>query len=176
VGVVHCGSPIEAVQRFLGRVDLGALPHIVDTIIFIKDGRIEKVYSLRIVVKLPRGMKDRTLARPVVLVTNFETGKQEYEIYTFGEETVIMPVRESEEVVSLEEEEIGYHIIKRKNSIVLSLGREMANTEVTLYSGDEEIITIRTDERGRINLAKKSPAGRAVMDAVRRGSLRVKTA
>ncbi|MGY0288528.1 MAG: nSTAND3 domain-containing NTPase [Candidatus Methanodesulfokora washburnensis] len=175
VGVVHCGSPIEAVQRFLGRVDLGALPHIVDTIIFIKDGRIEKVYSLRIVVKLPRGMKDRTLARPVVLVTNFETGKQEYEIYTFGEETVIMPVRESEGIVPLEEEEVGYHIIKRKNSIVLSLGREMANTEVTLYSGDEEIITIRTDERGRINLAKKSPAGRAVIDAVRRGSLRIKT-
>ncbi|MCD6323752.1 MAG: Flp pilus assembly complex ATPase component TadA, partial [Desulfurococcales archaeon] len=35
IGVVHATSPIDAVQRFIGRVDIGVIPSIVDTVIFI---------------------------------------------------------------------------------------------------------------------------------------------
>jgi ATPase len=92
VGVVHASDPVNAVQRFLGRVELGMIPHIVDTVIFVRAGVIEKVYELGLAVKVPTGMVEADLARPVVEVTEFETGKLEYEIYTFGEENVIMPV------------------------------------------------------------------------------------
>ena len=92
VGVVHATDPVDAVQRFIGRVELGIIPHILDTIIYIKDGRILKIYMLSLVVRTPTGMTEADLARPVVEVRNFESNTLEYEIYTYGEENVIIPV------------------------------------------------------------------------------------
>jgi ATPase len=97
IGVVHASSPLDAIQRFLTRYELGMLPHIVDTIIFIKDGEIKKVYTLEIKVKVPTGMTEQDLARPVVEVRDFETGKLEYEIYSYGEENVVVPIKEEKE-------------------------------------------------------------------------------
>lgn len=94
IGVVHASRPIEAVQRFVRRIELGIVPQVVDTIIFIKGGRIEKVYTLELVVKVPSGMTEADLARPVVEVRDFATNRLEYEIYTYGEETVVVPVKE----------------------------------------------------------------------------------
>jgi len=92
LGVVHATEPIDAIQRFIGRVELGMIPHIIDTIIYIKEGRVEKVYVLSLVVRTPTGMTEADLARPVVEVKSFETNALEYEIYTYGEENVIIPV------------------------------------------------------------------------------------
>ncbi|VVB73999.1 putative KH and PIN-domain containing protein [uncultured archaeon] len=92
VGVVHATRPIESIQRFIGRIDLGMIPQVVDTVIFIKEGYIQKVMELRHSVKIPHGMRDRDLARPVVQVSDFETGKIEWELYKFGDETVSMKV------------------------------------------------------------------------------------
>ena len=92
VGVVHASSPLDAIQRFMGRVELGMIPHILDTIIFVKDGSIRKVYELSLTVKVPAGMTEADLARPLVEVRDFETGMVEYEIYTYGEENVVVPV------------------------------------------------------------------------------------
>lgn len=92
VGVLHATEPIEAVQRFLTRLDVGLIPQIVDTILFIRKGKIEKVYELRLVVKVPTGMTSEDLARPVVEILDFFTKRLEYEIYVFGEETVVVPV------------------------------------------------------------------------------------
>jgi ATPase len=94
VGVVHASDPINAVQRFMGRIELGMVPHIVDTVIFVRAGKIERVLELNLVVKVPSGMNEPDLARPVVEVTDFETGKLVYEIYTFGEENVIIPIED----------------------------------------------------------------------------------
>jgi ATPase len=98
IGVVHASAPIDAIQRFIGKIDLGMIPHIIDTLIFIKGGKIEKVYELDLTVRIPSGMTEEDLARPVVEVKDFETGRCEYEIYTFGEENVVMPVKVSEKV------------------------------------------------------------------------------
>lgn len=92
VGVVHASSPLDAIQRFIGRVELGMIPHILDTIIFVNAGAIVKVYELNLTVRVPTGMVEQDLARPVIEVRDFETGRLEYEIYTFGEENVIVPV------------------------------------------------------------------------------------
>ncbi len=97
VGVVHATDPVDAVQRFIGRVELGIIPHIIDTIIYIKAGKIEKVYNLSLIVRTPTGMTEADLARPVVEVRNFEDNALEYEIYTYGEENVIIPVKGSKE-------------------------------------------------------------------------------
>jgi ATPase len=81
----------------MGRVELGLIPHIIDTIIFIKYGEITEVYELSLTVKVPTGMVEADLARPVVEVRDFESGVLEYEIYTFGEENVIIPVSKEAE-------------------------------------------------------------------------------
>jgi ATPase len=92
VGVVHASSPLDAIQRFMGRVELGMVPHILDTIIFVREGGIKKVYELTLTVKVPSGMTEADLARPLVEVRDFESGIIEYEIYTFGDENVVVPV------------------------------------------------------------------------------------
>ncbi len=97
VGVTHATKAIDAVQRMIGRVELGMIPQIVDTIIFIKDGQVKKVYKVKFSVKVPSGMLEADLSRPVIEVKDFENDVTEYEIYTFGEETVAMPVTEIEQ-------------------------------------------------------------------------------
>ena len=92
IGVVHATQPVDAVQRFIGRIELGIIPHVVDTIIFIRAGAVEKVYRLALTVRVPSGMTEADLARPVVDVLDFETGKLEFEIYTYGDQTVVIPV------------------------------------------------------------------------------------
>ncbi|MGB9827486.1 MAG: ATPase, partial [Thermosphaera sp.] len=93
IGVVHATSPIDAIQRFIGRVELGMIPSIIDTVIFIRKGIVDKVYDVRMTVKLPTGLKEAELSRPVIEVRDFLTGELEYEIYTFGEQTVVVPVK-----------------------------------------------------------------------------------
>lgn len=94
VGVVHANAPIDGIQRFLGKIELGIIPSVLDTVVFVKDGGVERVYELELRVKVPSGMVEADLARPVVEVRNFETKSIEYEIYTFGQENVIVPVAE----------------------------------------------------------------------------------
>lgn len=91
VGVVHASSPLDAVQRFIGKIELGMIPHILDTIIFVKDGSVNKVYEISLTIRVPTGMTESDLARPVIEVRDFDTGQIEYEIYTYGEENIVIP-------------------------------------------------------------------------------------
>lgn len=93
VGVVHATSPIDAIQRFIKRVELGMIPSIIDTVIFIENGEVTRVYELETVVKVPHGLREEELARPVVVVKDFVTGEPEYELYVFGDRTFVVPVR-----------------------------------------------------------------------------------
>ncbi len=92
VGVVHANSPLDAIQRFIGKIELGIIPNVLDTVVFVKDGKISKVYELELKVKVPSGMVEQDLARPVIEIRDFEDHTLEHEIYTFGEENVIVPV------------------------------------------------------------------------------------
>lgn len=91
VGVVHASSPVDAVQRFIGKIELGMIPHILDTIVFVKDGSISKVYEISLTIRVPSGMTESDLARPVIEVRDFDMGQIEYEIYTYGEENIVVP-------------------------------------------------------------------------------------
>ena len=93
VGVVHATDAIDAVQRFIGRIELGMIPQIIDTIVHIEDGDIGKVLNLDFSVKIPEGMTEPDLARPVIQAKDFDTGVCEFEIYTYGEQIVVVPVR-----------------------------------------------------------------------------------
>lgn len=96
VGVTHANRAIDAVQRLIGRVDLGMIPQVVDTVVFIDAGRIDTILELRFTVKVPAGMTQEDLARPVVVVSDVSTGEDLFELYTYGEQVVVMPLEEVE--------------------------------------------------------------------------------
>ncbi len=101
VGVVHATRAIDAIQRFIGRIELGLIPQIVDTVIFIEKGFVGKVLTTTYSVKVPSGMREEDLARPVIEVKDFQTGVTVYEIYTFGEQIVVVPVAKEQKKSSL---------------------------------------------------------------------------
>jgi len=132
IGVMHATNPVSAIQRFIGRMELGTIPHVIDTIIYINAGKIEKVYEIGMTVKVPFGMKDQDLARPVVEVRRFEDKVLEYEIYTYGEENVIMDVTKKAE--------------DKKVSPLQSLAIEKIQKEFSRYDPNAEI-AFESDDR-----------------------------
>jgi len=95
IGVTHANRAIDAVQRLIGRVELGMIPQVVDTVLFVDAGMISQVLELEFTVKVPSGMMDADLARPVVVVKDVMAGgRPVYELYTYGEQVVVMPLEE----------------------------------------------------------------------------------
>ncbi len=137
IGVTHATRAIDAIQRFIGRVELGIIPQVVDTVIFIDAGQIKKVYELNFTVKVPYGMTEEDLARPVIEVIDFETKRVEYEIYTYGEQVVVMPIEEE----NLEE-------IKKMIEDVIR--RYVSRFEVKVLSNTKAIVKVPEDEIPRL--------------------------
>ena len=97
VGVVHATRAIDALQRLIGRVELGMIPQVVDTVVYIEDGMVHTVYDVTTEVKVPHGMTEEDLTRPVIVIRDYETGTPEYEIYTFNRQVVTVPIGDEEE-------------------------------------------------------------------------------
>lgn len=91
LGVTHANSALEAIQRLIGKVELGLVSQVLDTIIHVEAGRIEQVMELRMTVKPPTGMQEE-LARPVIEVVEFPSGKITHEMFAFGSEIAVVPV------------------------------------------------------------------------------------
>jgi len=92
IGVVHATRAIDALQRLVGRVELGLIPQVVDTVVYIEAGQVHTVYDVTTEVKVPHGLVEEDLARPVIVINDFETGKPAYEIYTFNRQVVTVPL------------------------------------------------------------------------------------
>ncbi len=134
VGVVHGTSPVDAIQRFLGRVEMGVIPQVVDTVIFIKNGIVFKVLAVAMTVKVPSGMIEADLARPVVVITDFESNKPEYEIYSYGEQTVVVPVQ-------MQKEKRGAHKLAEA-TILAEFKKYSRNVEVEVLSDNKCIVHV----------------------------------
>ncbi|MBE9390500.1 Flp pilus assembly complex ATPase component TadA [Fervidicoccus fontis] len=143
VGVLHATSPIDAIQRFINRVELGVIPSIIDTVIFIDRGQISKVYEITITVKLPTGLKEVDLARPVIEVKDFLTSELEYEIYTFGEQTVVVPIKRGKKVGAGEE-----RIIRQIETLVPGAEVEILGKTATVkLSGENSRLIMKRAKR-----------------------------
>ena len=141
VGVLHAAAPIDAVQRFIGRLDVGMIPSVLDTIIFIERGKIEKLLTLRMVVKVPTGMVEADLARPVVEIIDFISSKILYEIYSYGEETVIIPVFEEKPNPTklLAEKQLKQQMRKYCDDVEVQM---LSDSKVAVYVPEREISRI----------------------------------
>ncbi|MBC7081580.1 MAG: Flp pilus assembly complex ATPase component TadA [Thermoplasmatales archaeon] len=133
IGVTHSNRAIDAIQRLIGRVELGIIPQVVDTVIHISSGKIKEVLELDFTVKIPHGMEEADLARPVIVVRDFYTKKAIYEIYTYGEQVTVMPVKERrEENVENVERVVSKYI---DSKFRVEINRKVAN----VYVNESEI-------------------------------------
>lgn len=97
IWVIHATRPVDSIQRFLWTIEMGIIPQVLDTVIFIDKWAIKEILQLNLTVKVPEGMESDDLARPVIQVSSFFSQQVEYEIYTFGEQIVVMPLWEAVE-------------------------------------------------------------------------------
>ena len=178
VGVVHSSSAIDAIQRFIGRIELGMLPSIIDTIIFIEGGDISAVLIIKMTVKVPHGFRDKDLARPVVEVRDFRTARLSYEIYSFGQDIVINPINPIEPKGSFRHEEqlkkefsskkkrdkkIELEIKVSKQKILIKADPVYASSNIIVFAGDYEIFTGSLSRSGNMTLSLSNKEGRKLL-------------
>ena len=152
IGVVHATRAIDALQRLVGRVELGMIPQVVDTVVYIEAGEIAKVYDVTTEVKMPEGLTEEDLTRPVIVIRDFETGQPEYEIYTFNRQVVTVPIGEGEG------DESGVDRIARQEieREIRSIARGHVDVELrsqntaVVYVEEDDISTVIGKGGGRI--------------------------
>ena len=137
VGVVHATKPVDALQRFIGRVELGLIPQIIDTVIFIDRGMVSSILVTRYSVKVPSGMNQEDLARPVIEVMDFFTEKTLYEIYSFGEQIVVVPVMS-------------------QNPAVTRIAEQKIREEIAKYAGDRVDVRMTGNSRAVVMIPEES--------------------
>jgi len=130
IGVVHATRPIDAIQRFINRIELGMIPQVIDTVIFIDRGTVASVLVTKYSVKVPSGMSEDDLARPVIEVEDFYSGESLYEIYTFGEQIVVVPVAR-----------------QKKRSGLYRMAEERIENDLRKLFGTNASVRMETDNR-----------------------------
>jgi len=157
IGVVHATRGVDAIQRLIGRVELGIIPQVVDTVIFIDKGEVSKVYDVKFTVKVPHGMVEQDLARPVITIADFENGTVEYEIYTYGEQVVVMPVTKFEKerpgTWSLAAREIEKELLKYTRGMVDV--DVVSDSSATVFMDEEDIAGVIGKGGKTIDLIEK---------------------
>ena len=94
LGVTHANSGLQAIQRLVGKVELGLISQVLDTVIHIEKGKINQVLELKMVVRAPSGMES-DLSRPVIEIREFPSNRLTHEMFAFGSEIAVVPVTDS---------------------------------------------------------------------------------
>jgi ATPase len=143
VGVVHATRGIDALQRLIGRVELGLIPQVVDTVVYIEAGEVQTVYDVTTEVKVPQGLMEEDLARPVIVVRDFETGRPAYEIYTFNRQVVTVPIGADEQGAGTESgtERIAKQEVEREIRAIAH-----GHVEVEIRDPNTAIVYVEDDD------------------------------
>ncbi|VFJ15420.1 PINc/VapC family ATPase [Candidatus Nitrosocosmicus franklandus] len=148
IGVIHANEALDAIQRFIGKIELGLIPHVIDTVIFINGGKIEKIYELKLTVKVPTGMIEQDLSRPVVEIRDFYSKEVEYEIYSYGEENIIIPLKNIDKKTAGEKNNRINKLAESKIREVI--GRFDNQAEIKIISNDKIRILVSKDKIPKI--------------------------
>ncbi len=145
IGVVHATRPIDAIQRIIGRVELGVIPSVVDTTIFIDEGKVKAIYDVKLTVKVPSGMQEADLSRPVIEIRNFENGELAHEIYTYGEQTIVMDIGAT-----------GAGSLPQKTPVQKIAEREIEREIKKKIRGGPVKVVVKSDKRAQVWIEEKN--------------------
>ena len=170
-GVIHATNPIDSVQRFIGRVELGMIPQIIDTVVFVKDGNVSRVFEMAMKVKVPTGMVEADLSRPVVEVRDFETQELEYELYTYGDQTVVVPIKKKGQSGGRPSAGEAVAFKYREASKFVSIYLPTHVRAVKMLVGSKELASLQVPRNGELRIHKKSKLGKQILEAADSGEL-----
>ncbi|MFC6862004.1 PINc/VapC family ATPase [Halomicroarcula sp. GCM10025817] len=145
VGVVHATRAIDALQRLIGRVELGLIPQIVDTVVYIEAGQVHTVYDVTTEVKVPAGLMEEDLARPVIMVKDFETDAPAFEIYTFNNQVVTVPLNEDDDGEDSGVDRLAKQEVERE---IRSIAR--GHVEVELRGPNTAVVWVEDDDISQV--------------------------
>lgn len=185
IGVLHSTKAIDAIQRFINKIDIGVLPYIIDTIIFIEKGKIAKVLELKMNIKKPYGMKDSGLTRPVISVMDFLTKQEEYEIYSYGEETVVIDLKEIkknkkneknqeidtnkdelEKNIEIPRRDINFSIKVENRYLLLNFDQDYSNKEILIYIDKNYFMNAKVSKKNIVKINLDSDKGKLFYKAL----------
>ena len=63
IWVIHATRPVDSIQRFLGTIEMGIVPQVIDTVIFIDKWKIKEILQLNLTVKVPEWMESDDIWR-----------------------------------------------------------------------------------------------------------------
>ena len=114
------------------------IPSVVDTIIFVESGQVKNVLTLQMLLKVPSGMIEQDLARPVIEVRYQQTKKLEFEIYSYGEETVVIPLIEEKQSPAklLAEKQLRQQMLKYCDEAEVSM---ISDNKAAIYVPERDI-------------------------------------
>jgi predicted PilT family ATPase len=184
VGVVHSASAIDAIQRFIGKIELGMLPSIIDTVIFIESGNVSVVLDLKMTVKVPHGFRDKDLARPVVEVRNYISKELEYEIYSFGQDIVVNPINPSKVKGGRRNQDyirdsndwqnsgqkITLEVVEFKKKIIIRASEEYASRNVNVFADNRIIFSGSLSRNSEISLSLTNREAKQVLKEFKKNS------
>jgi ATPase len=119
-------------------------------------------------VKVPHGMTESDLSRPVIQVKDFEGGQVEYELYSFGEEVVVIPVREVKASGGVGGRRKKDRIYTTKKQVIIR-EPELRNRNVRVFVDGEYVTSGRVNPAGNLKIARKTDAAKKIVAAIQEG-------
>jgi ATPase len=145
LGVTHANSGLQAIQRLVGKVELGLISQVLDTVIHIEKGKINQVLELKMVVRAPTGMES-DLSRPVIEIREFPSNVLTHEMFAFGSEIAVVPVNGEGEEGGSPAWKLAAEELKRETTrltgITVKHAKFITDTSAAIYVDDSAIGSI----------------------------------
>jgi len=125
-------------------------------------------------VKVPHGFRDKDLARPVVEVRNFDNGQLAFEIYSFGNDTVVNELRtkENKQFKSYKQkpirERIALDFEVTKTKIILRADLQYASQNIIIFADQQQIFIGSLSRSSEITLSLENKEGRRIRKEIDR--------
>ncbi len=120
----------------------------------------------------------RDLARPVVEVRNFEHGVLEYEMFSFGGEKVVVPVRgviapsvrDRRRDRGVPGETVPISVSYSRKKVTLTAGRKYSKQRIEVFADDLYLFTTVIGRNGDSAIRIKTRQGTSLVDAMEEGA------
>ncbi len=157
VGVVHAMEVHDCLRRFCDRVDYSILPQIINTVIYVVQGVIEKIYDLELTVKAPEGMPGDAHIRPVVVVREHSRQGPEFEIFRYEGETLVMPIirRNAEEPSAVTEAPVVATAAEPEENVSWKVAEKEVQREIGRYTTGPVEVRIISDNKAVVYIEDK---------------------
>lgn len=157
VGVVHAMEVHDCLRRFCDRVSYSILPQIINTVIYIAQGAIAKIYDLELTVKAPDGMTGDAYIRPVVVVREYSGREPEIEIFRHEGETLVMPIirKNAEEPSAAPEAPVVAAAAEPEENVSWKVAEKEVQREIGRYTSGPVEVRIISDNKAVVYIDDK---------------------